>query len=1209
MDRTTKASRAILDAWYLAHPYCLTQHHVQSYDHFVEERLRASILAMNHGFSMTKKVSADHGGHFEVNVFVGGRQGTAIYMDKGLLASGLLMYPNDARLQNANYVSHLYADVLVEYRRNSVVTSSREFLRMRIGAIPIMVHSSICVLRGQAPSVLRDMGECPFDQGGYFIIGGKEKIIIAQERIAYNRLFVTPVNPRTPEGKLYSHDAFIRCLPPTDLFPRLLRFKVFAKKHKRADAITISLPHVQGTLPLFVLFRCLGVESDEDILRLILGGGDVSEERVKQEDAQIVDFLRASVIDANATYTQPKAFELFGQRSESKGKNNSNNKQVKSLLINNVLPNVGHDFEDKAVYLGYLVNRVVRVCIGVLPATVRDSWVHKRMDLSGYLLSDLFRDVYRRFRLDAMIKMDQEFTTGPWKHSGDFEQMINASNFSRIFDATVIERGIIRSFKGQWNYDEKNPDASKAYAREGVVQDLNRQSYMTYMSHVRRVSTVMGTKVKLVAPHLIYAAQWGAVCPVDSPDGANVGLLKHFTVLCHVTADRDPAPLADHLIRTGIVTKKDATLEKRTRVFLNHSLIGVTSRPAELTTYVRLLRRTGLAAADVSVTWDVFGWEINCLTDGGRTCRPLLTLPHKATKTLSHAHASTKDRKWMRLISGDLLADDDLLGEFFSPSSVVSPQLLAEHGARSLEDLDESIQRLAAKAAPIELIDSEELNSVLVATARETPGPRHTHSEIHSAAAMFSPLTATLPMLDHNPAAYNSLCVAQTKQGIGLYASSFNARADVSGMVLHSPQMPLVTSYFADKLCNGQLAHGENLIVAICTYTGYNQEDALIVNRSSVERGMLNLSSFATLSFQEETSWDGLSRVVIANPAELVARGSTDLSSGGRPVDHGTLDADGLPIVGTRIEEGDAILGMCSYAPSLEDPQQKEVARDATHVADKTVWGTVDRVYVTDGAVGSRTCKIRLREVRAPDLGDKLASRYGQKGVVGLLVPQADMPFSAGGIVPDVIINPNGFPKRMTVGHLLEAILGRVACHKGTRLDATSFEGTDPAGAAKAYFMSRKAEEWTSTTGDTVLYNGRTGQQMETQVFVGVNYYSRLKHMSIDKINYRSDQGPRNVLTRQPTHGRGNGGGLKMGEMEQHCMLSHGASSFLKESFFDRSDGFEVRIDERTGLRAEHGSQLSAGVSAALKVPMPYSFKQMSQEVESMLSIGMRVHF
>ena len=406
-------------------------------------------------------------------------------------------------------------------------------------------------------------------------------------------------------------------------------------------------------------------------------------------------------------------------------------------------------------------------------------------------------------------------------------------------------------------------------------------------------------------------------------------------------------------------------------------------------------------------------------------------------------------------------------------------------------------------------------------------------------------------------------------------------------------------------MCNGQLTHGENLIVAIASWGGYNQEDGLIINQTSVERGMLNVSVLSTVSFDEDMSWDKVSsKTVIANPLELTE--SHEVEGIKTNVDYTSIASNGLPQTGEWIDEGRALLGMCHLERVGGDriSGDKYTVKDVTQVADRTFNGRVDKVYVTDGPVGTRTCKIRFREVRQATLGDKMASRFGSKGVVGMLLPGIDMPFAEDGTVPDVIINPHGFPKRMTIGHILEALLGRVACHMGRRLEATTFDGVDPINVAAEYFMS--SGKWT-TNGDTVLYNGRTGEQVPVQMFMGVNYYNRLKHMSVDKINYRST-GSKNFMTRQATQGRGNGGGLKVGEMEQHCIIAHGAATFLKESFFDRSDPFHVHIDEHTGQRPGHreGTALATGVSAVLKTPMPYSFKQLTQELETM-SIGMRM--
>lgn len=1219
------AGRKLLDSWYAAHPYSLTQHHLESFDHFLGVKLRAAVASMNEGFSVVQRAEVNQ--DLEVRVRVGGPGGQALFIDRPLLPDGRLMYPNDARLVNATYAAQLYADVAVDFLRDGSLVSSKSFPRVRIGTIPIMLHSSACLLRGQAPAVLREMGECPFDQGGYFVIDGKEKVLIAQERIAYNRLFITRASETTKAA--FSHDAFIRCLPPDDLYPKLLRIKVRARSAMTAKrAIVLAMPHVAGDIPLFVMFRALGLESDAEIFQAIAGSSTAPDEAggdSRPEDAQIMDFLRASAVEAarEGLWTQEKAMLRLSALAGRSGKDrDAALKGAKALLVHNVLPNVGHAFAAKAVYLAYLVRRVVRVCIGVAEPTERDSWVHKRMDLSGYLIADLFRDVYRRFRQDTLYRLRREFASGPWRHGGAFEDLVSKANLSRIFDASIVQQGMLRSFKGAWNVDDRvqrrmqgssiqrKDQAGDAYKREGVVQDLNRQSYQTYMAHVRRVSAVLSAETKLTAPHLIYAAQWGAVCPVDSPDGANVGILKHFTVLCHFTEDRDPKNLLDHLRAVGLLRRRltgnRGTGNKTTLVFVNHGLEGSADRPELLAGYVRLMRRAGLASPDVSVSWDVFGWEVHLMTDGGRTCRPLVAASHGGPEKVLAAPAGVP---WHALLSprGPWQRRE---------AALPHEEAVAQGGAASADDVPAAMARLAAAAAPVELIDTEELTRVLVSRRLRAPRDaqrgdlieRCTHHEIHPAATMLSPVTATLPMLDHNAGAYNVLGLAQTKQGLGMYASSFRSRMDVHGMVLHNSEVPLVTTYFADRMCGGALCHGTNVVVAIAAYGGYNQEDAVIVNATSAQRGLFRVTATTTMTFDEEAPWDSSTRVLFANPMQLEADGTQVRGVRADRTDYRALRADGTPEPGAWIEDGAAVLGMCrfergagTHAPGQEDAVE---VTDATQAADKTLWGHVDRVFMTDGAPGTRTCKVRLREVRSPDLGDKLASRFGQKGVVGMLVAAEDMPFTAGGLVPDVVINPNGFPKRMTVAHVLEALLGRVACDSGQRVDATTFDSTDPVRTASKYFMSRPPREGWSTSGDSVLYNGRTGEQLQADVFVGVNYYNRLKHMAADKINFRAT-GPRSVMTHQATHGRSNQGGLKVGEMEQHCLLSHGAAHFLKESFFDRSDGFSVRIDERTGARAETGTQLPAAVSAAVRVPMPYSFKQFAQELEAM-AIGMR---
>jgi DNA-directed RNA polymerase beta subunit len=610
----------------------------------------------------------------------------------------------------------------------------------------------------------------------------------------------------------------------------------------------------------------------------------------------------------------------------------------------------------------------------------------------------------------------------------------------------------------------------------------------------------------------------------------------------------------------------------------------------------------------VSVMWDIFSYEVHIMTDAGRTCRPLLSRYSSAVSDAPVGSAYHEPiphvRSWSQLISGTLLPLDELPGEFSGGSACVPHDVLIKYGAaRDADDVEAAIGRLRRDMAPIELIDTEEMRGVLVCSdrSRAIPGYGYTHDEIHPA-LMFSPMTASIPMLNHNPSAYNSLCLAQTKQGLGMYCTNYRHRMDVLGTVLHSAQLPLVTTYFADKIAHNKFTHGENVVIAIMTYTGYNQEDAIILNTSSVERGLLNISVYSTHEFREDTYWDGVSpRVIFANPLESL--GDSDVRGIRADRDYSSLDGRGLPRLGQWVSEGRALVGMCR----LEQSSDQRIVSDVTEFADRTVWGKVDQVYVTEGPVGTRSVKVRLHEVRPPSIGDKLSSRFGQKGLVGMIMPHVDMPFSADGLVPDVIINPHGFPGRKTITHLLEALLGPMACSKGRRLDATSFEPFNPIDAVRSYFTSAENKSNWSCTGNVTLYNGSTGDQISTEIFVGMNYYNRLKHMSVDKINYRST-GPRNFMTHQPTQGRGNAGGLKIGEMERDCVLTHGATCFLKESFFNRSDPFHVQVDEHTGHIASHnkGSQVPSGTSALVRTPLPYSFKQFATELQAM-SIGTKL--
>jgi DNA-directed RNA polymerase II subunit RPB2 len=1247
----------VLDRFFDDTPYYVTRHHLDSFNRFLRDGIHAAVRTMNYPqFRMAKSDRIDgRPVEYDVAVYVGGKDGDKLYLDKPTMTSAQdsqarPLYPNEARLKSLTYASNLYADVLVEYttttpknesnkneknneknteKENNTTTTAREFKAVRLCSLPIMLHSASCYLNGCSKAVLREMGECPYDMGGYFVVDGLEKVIIAQERTAYNRLFTKHVRMSNPDARYeMSLVAYIRCMEETkSLFPWIVNFGVLSDRvsgGKRKDAMVVKIPRLSSPVRLFHLFRALGVESDRAIMELICNQCPESERPL------LARFLVASVRDAAGVFTQAEAAAALAALTDY-----GTRERLKLILVDNFLPNAPDDFAAKAVYLAYLVAETARVALGLQEQSQYDHYAHKRLHLSGFMVSDMFRDMYVRFVRMAKARLDQAYFYGPWKNSGKIENLVNASNLSFIFDAASMDAGIFASFKGRWNYDSTaRPGQETAHTQEGVIQDLNRVSYQLYLSYVRRIDVDFDRALKIVDPHLLRGSHWGCICPVESPDGPSVGLLKHLALLAHVSFPVDHAPLLAYLSQTQRLIRLSAMHSSSAKVFINDTWHGSTTDAHELVAHLRGLRRRGALHPTTSLTLHAQRREVRISTTGGRFCRPLYIVdrdPEAGRSRVRISQAVLEElargrRTWHQLVNGENAGD--ALGSW--PEGALRLDAKVQTQSTRLDD-----------EAAIEYVDVEETETLLIATSPadlfRNDLLRYSHCEIH-ACSIFSMASSIIPLLHHNNAAYNSLALAQTKQAIGVYATNFANRFDVAGMILNSPQVPLVTSRFAEKTCDGRLMHGENLIVAIASYTGYNQDDGCIVNADSAMRGMFNVSYYSTLRFEEDEY--GAEKIVIANPMVLAQGRAIDgLKDAGA---YAYLDEAGHAKPGTLVREGMIICGRVHVRTELEAGDlsssssdliaktqvRRHICTDRSEVADRSMEGMiVDRVFsFARHGTGQRCIKVRMRRVRTPELGDKIASRFAQKGVVGILLRREDMPFSASGVVPDLILNPNAFPKRMTVGHLLDCILSKTCAMAGTRMCHNPFEPKDVHGISatleQRYGLHRH--------GDEILYSGFTGVQLDCAIFMGPTYTGRLKHMVADKMNFR-DKGPVNFLTRQPTKGRGKHGGLRVGEMEEHVLLAHGVASFLKESFMERADGYQMVVNADQGTTSDVVVNPSAKLCTVLdasrnsrdgrdhlsmesvstefaNVAVPYAFKLMQQELQAM-SIDTRMHF
>jgi DNA-directed RNA polymerase II subunit RPB2 len=954
------------------------------------------------------------------------------------------------------------------------------------------------------------------------------------------------------------------------------------------NSITITCPNISKDIPIFIIFRALGIESDKEILEYIVYDID------NPKSAALLEFLRYSVLDANKVMTQLEALEYLKSYVEY-----NNIDKVKHVLVNDLFPNVGNEFRNKAMFLGHLLNKLVRTVLGIINESDRDNYIYKRVDISGFLVGNLFRDYYNQFRNSVRSSVDKQYLFGPWKTTKDISNLINKTNIASIFKSSIIEDGFRKSLKGSWGKSMVEEIQDSDSVKQGIVQDLSRISYMGFMSHIRRVNTPMDPTSKIVAPHRLHPSQWGIMCPIESPDGASVGLLKHFAILCHVTFESGAKIIGECLKDTKLVTFTEHVslidTSIATKVSINSNWIGITFEPEKLFKLMRLFKKNGFIDKYVSISWDIVGMEINISTEAGRCVRPVYVVEDGSL--LINKVIKRTDMTWTMFTEGSLKNTKNTYTDPFKFLGI-------EH------DYDKVIEALGKTQAVIEYLDVEETNGSMIAMDGNSVTEKHTHCEIHPS-VMLGAVSQNIPLCNHNQAPRNIFFGSQSKQAVGTPLTSFNNRIDTMLYVLHYPQKQLVNTRYKEYLNNNVLTGGENLIVAISTWTGYNQEDSIIINKASMERGMFNMTYFKNMVHKEEDNPNDNERIIFKNPLKLINDGH-EVSNVKFARYTKTLDDDGYPKPNVYVYENDAIIGKTLVKTILADEGvenlfgnkvKKEVYSDKSVVADKNISGIIDKVYVYQDTENNKTCKLRFRKVKQPELGDKMASTCGQKGVIGLIIAPENMPFNKDGIVPDIIINPHAFPSRMTIGHLLECVLSKTCVNEGMMVDATPFNNHN----YKDIYEELEKKFGLDKYGNEIMYNGRNGEQIETEIFFGPTYYQRLKHMVSDKINYRTT-GAMTATTRQPTQGRGNNGGLRIGEMERDTILSHGINAFLKESMMERSDKYSFDVEKSTGdiaITSRNGNKKSFKPMDDDNrfydtVQTPYAFKLLVQEMKTM---------
>jgi DNA-directed RNA polymerase II subunit RPB2 len=1075
----------------------------------------------------------------------------------------LPMMPNDARLRNLTYSAPLYVDITVTYieidntQAGKQVVKKRIFPNVHLGKIPVMVGSKYCLLNDQQNLNPQRVGECAEDLGGYFIIQGGERVCISQERMSENRPFVFRNNRNmTKEAEVIEVKSIG---PDNDQVPKTNAVRLmYHPKNQQILLLRATLPRMKAPIPLFIVFRALGVTADKDILDLILGPeGDSTFDAIFDESIAESSHIRTQEQACDALTSYVKTWSSRGGNPQA---------LVRDILAEELFPHIGSEDKayDKACFLAHMTRKVLWVMTGRVPNDDRDSYPNKRVDLPGFLLANLFRTHFATMMVkDIKTFLAKEIHSGSWKATGNFEEILNISNIHKVIKSTNLEVGL-KTCLATGNFGSAKAGGP---TKNGVSQVLNRLNFISGISHLRRVSTPIEKTGKLIAPRKLHNSQWGFICPNETPEGHSVGVVKNMSSIASVSIFSNPRSVRDFLDKVGTLKALNKTSMKEkhgwTRVFLNGAWIGLLniqdSEPTIAT--LRRAKRECQIHPQTGIIWKNTLRELWITTEAGRMLRPLFYAPALR----------------------EILTNPKVNQDVMSLTSWEELMIYSTPGGHHL----------------MEYIDPGETEGTFIAMNHEDifEDEKKTHAEIHPSCILGS-LASNIPFPDHNQSPRNAYQCAMGKQAMGMYALNFRERFDALSHLLCYPQIPLVSPFMSKFYGSQTMPCGQNITVAIMTYTGYNQEDSIMINRAFLQRGGFRSIFYRTYKDEEKKNQNSGEEERFYKPDPTMTRQMKNAN-------YEKLGEDGFVPENAFVDNDDILIGKVvplRVATGTVVPAGTKKYRDVSRPMRNNEVGYVDKIFRNRNGEGYSFAKVRVRQDRIPEIGDKFSSRHGQKGTCGMILNSEDMPQTASGIIPDIIINPHCIPSRMTIAQLMETLLGKVGCEVGALGDGTPFNNTTVDGLANLLCNELGMEPG----GNEILYNGFTGKQMNTQIFVGPCFYQRLRHCSADKMHSRAS-GPLVMLTRQPAEGRAREGGLRFGEMERDSVIAHGMAEFTKERLMECSDAFRCYSCQDCGLIAvvnpEEGVWKCRGCGNRTNfthVEIPYAYKLLLQELETM---------
>ena len=1582
----------IEDPWSLIESYFegkylqrLVRHQIESYNDFITHKIRTTINMFNPiHIASVNDYNLEYKKH-SLEIFVELNNLSLLrpqlHENNGATKT---MYPQEARLRNFTYASIMMVDVTIKVvRRNGEKleeeqTQIKTIPKVQIGKMPIMLRSSICVLNQQNyidPSITL---ECKYDPGGYFIINGSEKTVLAQERAAENRVYIRHTSKNCSK---WLYTAEIKSIPDFKIIsPKQVTMMIASKNNGFGHAIYVKTQRIKQPIPLFILFRSMGIISDQEITSYILLNN-----KSKQSQDMIYS-LRASIVEASKYLTKEEAFAFIVDnvmyaynKNETKGLQKKID-YTKEIMQTDIFPHCKTDTE-KIYFLGYMANRLIQCKVGYIEPDDRDSYINKRVDLVGSLLNNLFRNYFNKLVKDMQEEVIKEINGGSWRTRDDYMKIISERNIAKFIKSSTIESGIKRALS-TGDFAVKNPNTNKV----GVAQVLNRLTYISSLSHLRRINTPIDKTGKLVPPRKLHCTTWGFICPAETPEGGSVGIVKNISYMCHITIPSDSCSLYDivHPYVTSLDNCTTVSCNEQVKVFINGAWIGITNAPMKLYHFLKQKKHSAVINIFTSIVFDIKKLEIRVCNDAGRLTRPLLRVrnnqllitsdiitrlqnkeltwddlcvnhkipeavieyidpeeqnfsmiamnpqkmqegvmqngrenhfqythceihpstifgilascipfpqhnqsprntyqcidsdekvilqdgttkrlrnirigdvvstfnsntgsvkpgmvialkhtrtnkemytlkavsqePIKATydhlfitnngwKTVenitkddklgvyiqnTHTYISTEDQLhsqnhqvrdeiitcYMTLYSlenSQFLSNDDqsslqqkhllvMYPSIYGQNAIILSKILGyilarrclsnysegwkpylyfqcKHSAREfvndiitlgftanykivketnidcihykqwkithipslfyrfIQALYDNVQIIANPQSndfpfiipewiyhnyslsnaflsgyigglhlfPFDQITRNQKADYITETTMQIvcmfkrqnisvenvktiqnrnnnvahiifrnnidnflnfnnigysynvtaqsdlfrlsmrlKYPKHSPHIIVRGNVAFVDLEykeecnstyvtdITVDNQNHSFILDKKYCVhncAMGKQAMGIYVSNYRYRMDKTAYVLTYPMRPLVDTRIMNIINLNNLPSGEMVIVAISTYTGYNQEDSLIVNKGAIDRGLFAATIYHTEKDEEKKNH---------GDEEIRCKPDKHKTKGMKFADYNKLNRNGFMEENTHLGSNDVIMGKVIPIKENRNDNTKVIKfQDMSKAYRSTENSFIDKNYSDRNGDGYVFSKVRVRTFRKPVIGDKFSSRSGQKGTIGVILPEEDMPFCANGLRPDIIINPHAIPSRMTIAQLKETLMGKVLLELGLFGDGTSFNEFPVKQVCQELLQCGYEKH-----GNEIMYDGVTGKQLESSIFIGPTFYQRLKHMVNDKIHSRND-GPKVVLTRQPAEGRARDGGLRFGEMERDCMISHGASLFTKERIYDASDKYHVYVCKMCGMNVcfnddIHICRYCDNRTDFAKVDIPYACKLLFQELTTM---------